>query len=227
MSYVFPPPPLSAIPVHASSHWFPVHRIYCVGKNYAAHAREMGSDPTKEIPCFFQKPSDAIVTNGVMPYPPATRNMHYEGELVIAIGKAGADIPVAAALDHVYGYALGLDMTRRDLQVDAGNRGQPWDTGKGFDCSAPVSAVYPAEEVGHISSGRIRLWVNDELRQDSDINDLIWTCPVIISELSKLFTLQPGDLIFTGTPAGVGAVVAGDNIRLSIEKLGTLTTRIC
>jgi fumarylpyruvate hydrolase len=227
MSYIFPPPATSAIPIHASDHWFPVHRIYCVGKNYAAHAREMGSDPTKEIPCFFLKPADAIVTTGVMPYPPATRNMHYEGELVIAIGKDGADIPVTAALDHVYGYAMGLDMTRRDLQTEAGRHGQPWDTGKAFDFSAPVSAIYPATEVGHISSGRIQLWVNDKLRQDSDISDLIWNCPLIISELSRLFALQAGDLIFTGTPAGVGPVVAGDIVRLSIEKLGTLITRIC
>jgi fumarylpyruvate hydrolase len=227
MSYVFPPPAVSAIPIHASSHWFPVHRIYCVGKNYAAHAREMGSDPTKELPCFFQKPADAIVTSGAMPYPSATRNMHYEGELVIAIGKGGSDIAVSSALDHVYGYALGLDMTRRDLQTEAGSRGQPWDTGKGFDFSAPVSAVYPATEVGHISSGRIQLWVNETLRQDADVSDLIWKCPAIISELSKHFILQPGDLIFTGTPAGVGPVVAGDQIRLNIEKLGTLLIRIC
>ena len=227
MSYIFPPPPISAIPIHASERWFPVRRIYCVGKNYAAHAREMGADPAKEVPCFFTKPSDAVVTSGVMPYPPVTRNMHYEGELVIAIGKGGADISVASALDHVYGYALGLDMTRRDLQLEAGRNGQPWDTGKAFDFSAPVSAVYPVNEVGHISSGRIQLWVNDNLRQDSDISDLIWNCPLIISELSKLFTLQEGDLIFTGTPAGVGPVVAGDVIRLSIEKLGTLVTRIC
>jgi fumarylpyruvate hydrolase len=227
MSYIFPPPPVSAIPIDASAHWFPVHRIYCVGKNYAAHAREMGSDPTKEVPCFFTKPADAIVTSGAMPYPPVTRNMHYEGELVIAIGKRGANIAVVDALDHVYGYALGLDMTRRDLQLEAGRNGQPWDTGKAFDFSAPVSKVYPATQVGHISSGRIQLWVNDKLRQDSDISDLIWSCPQIISELSKLFTLQAGDLIFTGTPAGVGPVVAGDVIKLSIEKLGTLVTRIC
>jgi fumarylpyruvate hydrolase len=227
MSYIFPPPATPAIPIHASSDWFPVHRIYCVGKNYAAHAREMGTDPTKEPPCFFQKPADAIVTGGVMPYPSVTRNMHYEGELVVAIGKGGADIAVSSALDHIYGYALGLDMTRRDLQTAAGSRGQPWDTGKAFDFSAPVSAVYPVTQVGHISSGRIQLWVNETLRQDADIGDLIWKCPVIISELSKLFVLQPGDLIFSGTPAGVGPVVAGDDIRLSIEKLGTLVTRIC
>ncbi len=227
MSYIFPPSSVSAVPIHASTHWFPVHRIYCVGKNYAAHAREMGSDPTREIPCFFLKPADAIVTTGLMPYPPVTRNMHYEGELVIAIGKGGADIPAAAALNHVYGYAMGLDMTRRDLQTEAGRNGQPWDTGKAFDFSAPISAIYPASEVGHLAKGRIQLWVNDNLRQDSDISDLIWKCPVIISELSKLFTLQAGDLIFTGTPAGVGPVVAGDTVKLSIEKLGTLVTRIC
>ena len=227
MSYIFPPHAVPAIPIHASTDVFPVHRIYCVGKNYAAHAREMGADPTKEVPCFFLKPADAIVTSGEMPYPSATRNMHYEGELVIAIGKGGANISAATALDHVYGYALGLDMTRRDLQLEAGRNGQPWDTGKAFDCSAPVSSVYPAADVGHISSGRIQLWVNDNLRQDSDVNDLIWNCPVIISELSKLFTLQAGDLIFTGTPAGVGPVVAGDVIKLRIEKLGTLETRIC
>ena len=226
MSYVFPPQVLSVIPIHASQAVFPVHRIYCVGKNYAAHAREMGSDPTTEIPCFFLKPADAIVTNGVMPYPSATSNLHYEGELVIALGKGGSNISEQNALEHVFGYAMGLDMTRRDLQTQAGRHGQPWDTGKAFDHSAPISTIYPHSLVGHITSGSIKLWVNGQLKQDSDISDLIWDGPRMISELSKLFTLQAGDLIFTGTPAGVGPVLAGDQLELKIAGLGLLTVKI-
>ena len=226
MSYLFPPPPQPIVPVTGSADVFPVHRIYCVGKNYAAHVREMGSDPDREAPCFFMKPVDALVTDGFMPYPPGTNNLHYEGELVLAIGKGGSNIPVTAALDHIFGYAMGLDMTRRDLQTAAGRQGQPWDTGKSFDYSAPVSAITPAEVCGHLSNGSIRLWVNGELRQDADIGELIWKSHEIISALSRLYTLCPGDLIFTGTPAGVGPVVPGDEIILEIHRLGKMLLNV-
>lgn len=226
MTFVFAPPAQPALPVQGSERLFPVHRIYCVGKNYAAHIREMGSDPAREPPCFFLKPADAIVSDGRMPYPPGTRNLHYEGELVIAIGKGGADITVENALTHVFGYALGLDMTRRDLQTAAGRLGQPWDTGKAFDHSAPLSAIYPCEHSGHLQSGRLQLKVNGALRQDADLADMIWKCDEIISELSRLYTLQSGDLIFTGTPAGVGAVLPGDGIELAIEGLGKLELEV-
>ena len=226
MSYVIEPKGPVVVPVTASQSLFPVHRIYCVGKNYAAHVREMGSDPSREAPCFFMKPTDAVVLDGRMPYPPGTSNLHYEGELVIAIGKGGASISAATALDHVYGYALGLDMTRRDLQTASGQRGQPWDTGKGFDFSAPLSAITPVAQCGHFSKGAIQLWVNQQIRQDADLEELIWKNHEIISELSRLYTLVPGDLIFTGTPAGVGAVVRGDHIRLAIAGLGELEVSI-
>jgi fumarylpyruvate hydrolase len=226
MSWQFTPPAVTAIPVVGSDRLFPVHRIYCVGKNYAAHVVEMGSDPSREPPCFFLKPADAVVLDGVMPYPPGTHNLHYEGELVLAIGQGGAEIDVANAAAHIFGYALGLDMTRRDLQQQAVKLGQPWDTGKAFDHSAPLSAITPCEKSGRLDSGSIRLWVNGELRQDADISQLIWKCNEIISQLSRLYTLVPGDLIFTGTPAGVGAVVPGDEIVLQIEPLGQLGVKI-
>jgi len=226
MSFVFTPPAQPAVPVVGTDGLFPVHRIYCVGKNYAAHAREMGSDPDREPPCFFMKPADGVVLDGKVPYPPATRNFHYEGELVIAIGKDGKDINPENALDHVFGYALGLDMTRRDLQKQSGALGQPWDTGKSFDHCAPLSAIRPVAASGHFASGSIQLWLNDELRQEGDFRDLIWANHEIISTLSRLYTLRAGDLIFTGTPAGVGAVVAGDRIRLQIERLGELNVTI-
>jgi fumarylpyruvate hydrolase len=225
MNFIFAPPPWPALPIQQSAASFPVHRIYCVGKNYAAHIREMGSDPARE-PYFFMKPADALVTDGRMPYPPGTSNLHYEGELVIAIGTGGADISPDTALEHVFGYAAGLDMTRRDLQAAAGRLGQPWDTGKAFDHSAPVAPLVPVAVCGHPQRGAIRLWVNGELRQDADLGDMIWKCNEIISELSRLYTLQAGDLIFTGTPAGVGAVLPGDSIELGIAGLGVLEVAI-
>lgn len=226
MTYVFPPRPQPAVAITGTDSLFPVNRVYCVGKNYAAHIIEMGSKPARDAVCFFQKPADAIVTDGRVPYPPGTSNLHYEGELVMAIGKGGANIAPENALDHVFGYALGLDMTRRDLQTAAGRVGHPWDTGKAFDFSAPVSPIVPVAQSGHFEQGPIKLWVNGELRQDADFNDLIWKNHEIISELSKLFTLKQGDLIFTGTPAGVGPVVAGDRIVLAIERLGELAVQI-
>jgi fumarylpyruvate hydrolase len=222
MSFVFSAPQPPALTIAGSQDLFPINRIYCVGKNYAAHIREMGAEPARDSVCFFLKPADAVLTGGRMPYPPGTSNLHYEGELVIAIGKGGRNITVNDAWAHVFGYALGLDMTRRDLQTAAGNLGHPWDTGKAFDHSAPLSPIVPVAECGHFHRGSLKLWVNGQLRQDADISDLIWKNPEIISELSKLYTLRPGDLIFTGTPAGVGPVVVGDRIVLAIERLGQL-----
>ncbi len=226
MKYALVPHPIPVVPVRGNDELFPVHRIYCVGKNYAAHVREMGGEPERQPPCFFMKPADAVVTGDHVPYPSETSDYHYEGELVVAIGKAGSDIPMEQALEHIFGYAVGLDMTRRDLQTASGRKGQPWDTGKGFDHSAPVSSIVSATESGHPSRGAIRLKLNGELRQQADIADMIWTIPEIISELSRYYSLQPGDLVFTGTPAGVGAVVPGDQIEVSVEGVGRLHVRI-
>lgn len=225
MSFVFAPAPVISVPVSGSDLRFPVHRIYCVGKNYAAHIREMGADLRKP-PCFFMKPTDAVVLDGKVPYPPGTRNFHYEGELVLALGKGGSSIAPEHAAEHIFGYAAGLDMTRRDLQTLAGHSGEPWDTGKGFDHSAPLSALMPIQSCGRLDKGSLRLWVNEVLKQDADIADLIWKSHEIISHLSRLYTLQAGDLIFTGTPAGVGPVEAGDRIRLAIEGVGELQVQI-
>ena len=203
-----------------------MHRIYCVGKNYAAHVIEMGGRPERQPPCFFMKPADAVSTGDRVPYPPATSNYHYEGELVIAIGRGGRDIAPQRALDHVFGYGIGLDMTRRDLQGEAVSRAQPWETGKSFDCSAPLSALVPVQDCGHFDSGTLRLSVNGSVRQQADFKELIWKNHEIIAELSRYFELRPGDLIFTGTPAGVGAVERGDHIEVEIERLGRLSLRI-
>ncbi|MBP2293920.1 fumarylacetoacetate hydrolase family protein [Azospirillum rugosum] len=206
---------------------FPVRRIYCVGRNYAAHAREMGADPDREPPFFFMKPADAIVPEGsTIPYPPKTANLHHEIELVAAIGKGGRDIPVESALDHVYGYAVGLDMTRRDLQNAAKKEGKPWDMGKGFDQSAPCGPIRRAADIGHPDKGAVTLSVNGAERQRGDLSDLIWSVSETISYLSGLVELQPGDLIYTGTPEGVGAVVSGDTLEGAVEGVGTITITI-
>ena len=227
MTFVFPPAEIPSVAVAESAARFPVHRIYCVGRNYAAHAREMGKDPDRDPPFFFTKPADAVVPDGAeVPYPPKTENLHHEIELVIAIGKGGRDIAEADVPAHIFGYAVGNDLTRRDLQLAARDKGRPWDTGKGFDFSAPVSAIQPAERIGHPESGRIWLAVNDAVRQDADLADLIWNVREIVSILSGFYTLQPGDLIFTGTPAGVGPLVRGDVVTGGIDGVGTLTTRI-
>ncbi|MFO7306134.1 MAG: fumarylacetoacetate hydrolase family protein [Gammaproteobacteria bacterium] len=227
MSFIFTPHEPVSIEVRGTSDRFPVHRIYCVGRNYAAHAREMGKDPEREPPFFFTKPADAIVpNNATVPYPPRTNNLHHEIELVVAIGKAGRNIAVADALDYVYGYAVGNDLTRRDLQLEARDKGRPWDTGKAFDKSAPITAIVPVAQCGHISKGRIWLKVNGETRQDADVSELIWNVPEVIAELSTLFTLAPGDLIFTGTPAGVGALKVGDRVEGGIDGLDVLVTTI-
>jgi fumarylpyruvate hydrolase len=206
---------------------FPVRRVFCVGRNYAAHAREMGSDPTREPPFFFTKPADALVTGGAAtPYPSATANLHHEMELVVAIGQGGVDIAPADALGHVYGYAAGIDLTRRDLQDEAKNTRRPWDMSKGFDASAPIGEIAPASKIGHPAKGRIHITVNATLRQDGDLADQIWPVPDIIAHLSRLVRLAPGDLIFTGTPDGVAALVRGDAVEGVIEGVGQVRTRI-
>jgi fumarylpyruvate hydrolase len=226
-SYVIETAPQPSIPVVGQRSRFPVHRIYCVGRNYAAHAREMGKDPDKEPPFFFMKPADAVLPEGgEMHYPPGTENLHHEIELVVALQRGGARIAAARALDHVYGYAVGLDMTRRDLQLKARDMGRPWDFGKAFDESAPISAVHPVASHGHHSSGAIRLEVNGELRQSADLSEMIWNVPDTIAFLSEYYRLQPGDLIFTGTPAGVGAVKPGDVLVGSVENLGELRVKM-
>ena len=219
--------PRPTVGIAGSTARFPVHRIYCVGRNYAAHAREMGSDPTREPPCFFTKPADAVVANGSpVRYPSRTSNLHHEVELVIAIGKGGKQITTADALDHVFGYAVGNDLTRRDLQAQAKDAGLPWDVAKAFDHSAPITAIRPVTEGGHVMSGRIWLEVNGQSRQEARLEELIWSVPEIVAELSTLFELQPGDLIFTGTPAGVGALQRGDSIVAGIDGLDTLRTTV-
>lgn len=225
-AYVTAPPPQIAVPVQGGG-LFPVRRVYCVGRNYAAHAREMGGDPSREPPFFFTKPADALVTGGAdTPYPPATANLHHEMELVLAIGQGGADISVETALSHVFGYAAGLDLTRRDLQEQAKAARQPWDMGKGFDASGPIGTIAPAESIGHPAAGRIALQVNGQTRQSGDLADMIWPVPEIIAALSRLVRLAPGDLIFTGTPDGVGPLMRGDVLRGEIAGVGLVETRI-
>jgi fumarylpyruvate hydrolase len=213
-----------ALPVAESNQAFPVGRIYCVGRNYAEHAREMGHDPEREPPFFFMKPADAIVQNGAtLPYPQATKDLHHEIEMVVAIGRDGADIPVAKALDHVFGYGVGLDMTRRDLQGEAKKMGRPWEMGKAFDNSAPCTALKTAAMMGHPATGAIWLKVNGKIVQKGDLSEMIWNVPDTISYLSKLITLKAGDLIMSGTPAGVGPVKAGDKLEGHVDSVGDLT----
>jgi fumarylpyruvate hydrolase len=227
MKYAFSVPELPSVPVSGLDARFPVHRIYCVGRNYAEHAREMGFEPNREAPFFFTKPADAIVAQGVtIPYALATQNLHHEIELVVAIGKDGTSISRDAAMSHVYGYAVGLDMTRRDLQLAARDKGRPWDAGKAFDQSAPISSIRRATEIAHPTRGFIRLDVNGETRQSADLSQLLCPIPELIVELSKLFALKAGDLLFTGTPAGVGAVQVGDALLGAIEGVGELSIRI-
>ncbi|MEP7157255.1 MAG: fumarylacetoacetate hydrolase family protein [Betaproteobacteria bacterium] len=222
---------VTTIPVAGSTDLFPVRRIYCIGRNYAAHAREMGSDPTREPPFFFQKPTDAIqfvAPNGVTdhPYPTLTKNYHYEVELVAALNKGGKNIPVETALDHVYGYALGLDMTRRDLQRGMGDQKKPWEIGKSFDRSAPIGPLHPASQIGHFQQGAIWLKVNGEIKQTANLNQMIWSVAEQISKISEAFELMPGDIIYSGTPENVGPVVKGDVIACHIDKLPDLSIKI-
>ena len=218
---------LPTLPIVGRSERFAVHRIYCVGRNYAAHVREMGRDPTREAPFFFLKPADAIVDSGaVVPYPPRTQNLHHEAELVVALGHGGANVPSELSLSLVFGYAVGNDLTRRDLQLAARDAGRPWDTGKSFDACAPVGAIHPVAAVGHLSRGAIWLTVNGVRRQSADLSQLIWSVPELIAELSTLYTLAPGDLIFTGTPEGVGPLVVGDTVEVGVNGLAALTHTI-
>ncbi len=229
--FVIEPPAQAVVPVAGSAGVFPVRRIYCVGRNYAAHAREMGADPTREAPFFFCKPADAVVpvlpgASLALPYPTQTRDFHYEAELVVAIGQGGADIPVEAALAHIWGYTVGLDMTRRDLQAALKSKGHPWEAAKAFDRSAPIAPLVPVAACGHPQAGAIWLTVNGQPRQRGDLADMIWSVAEIVARLSTLFRLEPGDLIFTGTPEGVGPVVSGDAIEAGVEGVGKLALKI-
>ena len=227
MTFVFEAPTQASVAVSGEQARFPVRRIFCVGRNYAEHAREMGRDPDREPPFFFTKPADAVVDGGeVVEYPPLTANFHYEAELVVAVGKHGFEIQLADALDHVYGYAVGNDLTRRDLQLEARAQGRPWDWGKAFDRSAVCGPIQKVEDVGHIDRGAIRLSVGGVTKQSADIGDLIWSVPEIISFLSQSVVIEPGDLIYTGTPAGVGPLIAGDICVVEIEGLGSISTTI-
>ena len=227
MSFAIPVWTTPSVPVKGLNDPFPVRRIYCVGRNYAAHAREMGADPDREPPFFFMKPADTIVLDGgTVPYPPATSDLHHEIELVVAIGRGGRSLAAGDALDHVYGYAVGLDMTRRDIQAEAKKHGRPWDMGKGFDHSAPCSLIRRVSEIGHPSLGAIRLDVNGSTRQTGDLADMTWPVPDILASLSALVRLMPGDLIYTGTPEGVGPVGPGDSLYGHIDGVGDLAVTI-
>lgn len=231
MSFVVTPPDIVGVPVAGTEASFPVRRVYCVGRNYAAHAREMGYDPDREPPFFFCKPADAVrpVLPGQtldLPYPPQTSNLHYEVELVVAIGKGGASIRAEEALSHVYGYAVGLDMTRRDRQQDMKDLARPWELGKAFDASAPIGVITPAEQAGAIEQARITLSVNGQPKQDGNVNQMIWSIAESISFLSEYFRLEAGDLIFTGTPDGVGPVVVGDQLQANVDGVSGLSVRL-
>ncbi|AXY43781.1 MULTISPECIES: fumarylacetoacetate hydrolase family protein [Halomonas] len=226
-SFVIAAPEQATLPVKGSTQRFPVHRIYCVGRNFAAHAVEMGHDPDKEPPFFFQKSATTLIADDQdFPYPPATQDVHHEIEMVVALARGGVNIPVEEALEHVYGYAVGLDMTRRDIQAEMKKMGRPWDTAKSFEGAAPCGALVPAKTIGHPSSGAIWLKINGELRQQGDLDQMIWKVPEIISQLSSLFELRAGDLIMTGTPSGVGAVNKGDMLVGGVEGVGELHTRV-
>jgi fumarylpyruvate hydrolase len=223
MSYVISPSAINSVPVEDMDAVFPVHRVFCVGRNYAEHAVEMGHDPEREPPFFFMKPAAAVVPSGsTLPFPSATKDLHHEIELVVALERGGEGIAPEEALAHVFGYAAGLDMTRRDLQDQAKKAGRPWDMAKGFDRSAPMSPIRPASSIGHPSEGAISLHINGELRQEGDLSQQIWKVPETIAYLSTLVELQPGDLIMTGTPSGVGRVERGDRLEGRIDRVGDL-----
>jgi fumarylpyruvate hydrolase len=229
MNHAIPSVNQVTVGIEGSEDRFPVRRIYCVGRNYRAHAIEMGSDPDRELPFFFMKPTDAVVENGAtILYPPQTNNFHHEIELVVAIGKGGKNINKKDALDHVWGYGVGIDLTRRDIQNNAKENGRPWDMGKGFDKSAPCSALRPVSDVGHPDTGKGAIWikVNGQIKQESTLDLNIWNTAETINYLSGLCELQPGDLIYMGTPDGVGAVVSGDTMEGHIDEVGDLTIKI-
>ncbi|MCL7997234.1 fumarylacetoacetate hydrolase family protein [Brucella sp. 21LCYQ03] len=226
-NYVFQPSPQPYVPVKGTEARFPVHRIYCVGQNYADHAIEMGGDPTRNPPFFFQKnPDNLVIDGGDFPYPPKSEDVHHEIELVVALKTGGKDIAVETALDHVFGYAVGIDMTRRDLQAVAKKAGRPWEVAKAFEHSAPCSAIVPVSETGHPESAEISLKINGETCQSGNLNQMIWKVAETISYLSSLFELQPGDLIYTGTPAGVGAVQRGDVLQGNVDGVGSISVKV-
>jgi fumarylpyruvate hydrolase len=221
--YVVTPPAITTLPIQGSEKLFPVHRIYCIGRNYAAHAIEMGHDPNREPPFFFLKMADQIVQPGKdFPYPAKSTDVHHEIELVVALKKGGKNIPLDKALDYVYGYGVGLDMTRRDLQGEAKKLGRPWEIGKAFEASAPCTALVPAEKIGHPDKGAVWLKVNDKTTQEGDLNQMIWKVPEMIAYLSEYFELTAGDLIMSGTPAGVGPVKKGDKLHGHVDGVGDL-----
>lgn len=231
MNFVITPPSTVAVPIVGTSKLFPVRRVYCVGRNYAAHAREMGFDPDREPPFFFCKPTDSIIPVNQghileLAYPKETGNFQYEAELVAVIGESGSNISEENALSHVYGYAVGLDMTRRDLQMKMREMGRPWEIGKAFDNSAPIGPIYPVSDIGHFNDAAIKLLVNGQVKQSSNVSHLIWSVAETVSYLSRYFQLEPGDVIYTGTPEGVGPVVAGDLMVTSIDSLGELKVRV-
>ena len=225
-SYAIPQPPVVALPIAGTDQTFPVRRVYCIGRNYAAHAIEMGHDPDREPPFFFQKNPDNLDPSGVFPYPPQSSDVHHEAEIAVMLKSGGTDIPLDDALSRVYGYALALDMTRRDLQGEQKKLGRPWEIGKAFEHSAPVGPIHRAQDIGHPDSGPITLTINGETRQKGDLNQMIWKVPEMIAYLSEYFTLAPGDVILSGTPSGVGPVARGDRIEVACAPLGTLTVEV-
>ena len=224
--FVIDPAPQVCLPIRGSNESFPVRRIYCIGRNYADHAIEMGHDPNKEPPFFFQKNAQNVDTSGTFPYPPQTSDVHHEMELVVALKSGGAEISLDNALEHVYVYGLEIDMTRRDLQGEAKKLGRPWEVGKSFEKSAPMSELVPVSETGHLDQGRICLKVNGEIKQDGDLNQMIWKVPEMIAYLSRFYDIAGGDLIMSGTPAGVGPIQRGDKMECEIEHLGTMTIKV-
>lgn len=225
--YVLEPPPIPSVAVAGGTARMALRRVFCVGRNYAAHAREMGKDPDREPPFFFMKPPDAVTAaGGAVPFPPHTEELHYEGELVLALGAGGRDVPAADALSLVWGYAAGIDLTRRDVQQRAKDAGRPWDLAKGFDASSVLGPIHPVEAVGHLSAGRIETRVNGDVRQDADLSDMIWSVPEMLAALSREVGLAAGDLVFTGTPAGVGRIGPGDVVEVSIAGLAPISVRI-
>ena len=224
--FVIDMPPVVGIPVSGTEALFPVRRVYCIGRNYAAHAVEMGHDPDREPPFFFQKNPNNLDPSGQFPYPPHSSDVHHEVEMAVALKSGGTNIPLKQALDHVFGYGLSLDMTRRDLQGVAKKMGRPWEIGKAFERSAPVGPLHPASEIGHPDQGRIELKVNGEIRQEGDLNQMIWKVPEMISYLSDYFELAAGDVILSGTPAGVAAVARGDHMQISVDGLGSMVVTV-
>lgn len=224
--FVIETPPAVALPVAGTDALFPVRRVYCIGRNYAAHAVEMGHDPNRESPFFFQKNPNNLDPSGEFPYPPHSADVHHEVEMLVALASGGKNIPIDQALNHVFGYGVCLDMTRRDLQGEAKKMGRPWEIGKAFERSAPAGPIHPASSIGHPDHGRVQLLVNGELRQEGDLNQMIWKVPEMISYLSEYFELAAGDVILSGTPAGVGPVAKGDVLEASVEAVGQLTVKV-